>query len=159
MNWNWQHFFEQINNINKFKESIEQMKDYADQNVKSYFFKTEDYPQNLLYSTWSNKFFRLKTSEEEIAIDKRYLLFFLDDYIKETEFYQIHKDKKLFKYISYEFMLEMHLAKDSSSGGTKYNSLFKELIETLNNKSISIKGSPLIKTRTELDNFLKKSSN
>lgn len=154
MNWNWEHFFEQVNNINKFKKSIEQMENYTDKNVKSYFLKTDDHPQNLIYSTWSNKFFQLKYLQEEISIDKKYLTFFINDYIKETEFYQTYKDKQLFKYISYEFMFEMHLAKDSASGKTKYESLLNELIHTLQSKSISIKGSSLIKTVAELESFL-----
>lgn len=154
MTWNWHHFFELTENVKKFKESIQAKQTYLDENVKSVFIEGEDHPQNLMYSTWSNKFFRLTYAQNLITIDKKYLLFIIDDYIKESEFYHIYKDKNSFQYVPYEFMLEMHLAKDSSSGKSRYNYLLNKLVDTLEIKSISIQGSPLIKTKTELDNFL-----
>lgn len=156
MNWNWQYFFQNVGDIQKFKLSIEQMEDYTDENVQSTFFKKDDCPKNLIYSPWSYKFFKLKTPKNSITIDRNHLLLFTDDAIKEASFYEKYKNKSLYKYIPHEFMFEIHLAKNSPSGQTKYKTLLIELLRIITDKSISIKGSPLITDRVELNTFLKK---
>lgn len=155
IDWDWKEFFNKVEDIELLKAAVQNREDYIDSKVRVIFFIDDDTPTDLIYSPWSEKYFRLSFDGNKTSIDKKYLMFFIEDAIKERSFYKKHTDKSSFEYVTYDFLFNMHMAKETSSGTTAYKNHLEQLVSLVQEKSISIQGSELIFSIQQLEQYLK----
>jgi hypothetical protein len=154
MNWDWDHFFAEIEDQDLFLIRTENNQDYSDSFVNSTYLGKIQTPENLVYFERSGYFFELNIGKEIISIDKTFLIYFFKDYLIKSNFLISSGSKKEF-YFGFEFMLNLNLSKDTLSGLGHYKVLLNELRMRLSKGSICIEGN-IINNQLELENYLKR---
>lgn len=152
----WFKYFNVVKDIEAFETALNTKGDYTQTNPIISSKYCNENPESLpfYYNSRTGIFFKINSNENCFIIDKFYLMKFLIDFVNRKN---IIADNSDVHYVSFEFMLELYLSRDTLSGLPKYNRYLNQLIDTLGQTSLNFEGKKNISTIHELEKHLKKS--
>jgi hypothetical protein len=152
----WFTYFNVVKDIKAFETALNTKGDYTQENPIISSKHCNEKPANLPfhYNKRTGNLFNVNTGENCFIIDKFYLMKFLIDFVNRKK---IIADNSDVHYVSFEFMLELYLSRDTLSGLPQYNRYLNQLIDTLEQTSLNFEGKKVVSTIDELENHLKNS--
>jgi len=106
-----------------------------------------------IYYGGGKELFKILFASELISIGKARLLNFIESEILKNELFELYGDE--LKFFDYEFMINMHLSADISSGQTYFKKSLSELESAIHKSPIYLNSKVKTYSITELNETLK----